>query len=62
MGSIHLAEINNMPYNLIIKAMAYGLFFRARDEEGHPFPADATFLESLSKDFESALVRYPVLF
>jgi mannitol-1-phosphate 5-dehydrogenase len=55
MGSIHLAEKNRMPYQLIIKAMSYGFFFRARDEEGNLFPADSTFHEALSEDFESAL-------
>jgi mannitol-1-phosphate 5-dehydrogenase len=57
MGSIHLAVINNMPYDLIIKAMSYGFFFRARDEEGNFFPADNVFLESLSTDFESTLIK-----
>jgi mannitol-1-phosphate 5-dehydrogenase len=61
MGAIHLAEIINKPYNIIIKAMAYGLFFRARDEEGNTFPADTVFLESLSKDFESALINILLL-
>jgi mannitol-1-phosphate 5-dehydrogenase len=57
MGAIHLAVIYNMPYHLIIKAMSYGFFFRARDEEGKLFPADVTFLDSLSEDFESALIN-----
>jgi len=61
MGSIHLAEKRNMPYHLIIKAMSYGFFFRARDEEGKLFPADVTFLESLSEDFESALINMLLL-
>ena len=55
-GSIHLALSNNSPADLIIKAMSYGLFFRATDEEGNLFPADSSFLESLSKGFESAFV------
>jgi hypothetical protein len=57
MGSIHLAEKNNMPYQLIIKAMSYGFFFRAGDEEGNFFPADSTFHEAISENFESALIN-----
>jgi len=57
MGSIHLALKTNMPYDLILKAMSYGLFFRAGDEEGKLFPNDIIFLEGLEKDFESALIK-----
>jgi mannitol-1-phosphate 5-dehydrogenase len=56
MGSIHLALSNNMPCDLIIKAMSYGLFFRATDEEGILFPADISFLDALGRDFESAFI------
>ena len=61
MGSIHLAETYKMPYNLIINAMTYGFFFSARDEEGKPLPADIDFLESLSEDFEYALINILLL-
>ena len=37
--------------------MSYGLFFSARDEEGHLFPNDIIFLESLAKDAESTLIN-----
>jgi mannitol-1-phosphate 5-dehydrogenase len=57
MGSIHLAEKNNMPYQLIIKAMSYGFFFRAGDEEGNFIPADSNFHEAVSENFESALIN-----
>jgi len=57
MGSIHLALNNDMPYDLIIKAMSYGFFFRAHDEEGNFFPADRAFHEALSADFESTLIE-----
>jgi mannitol-1-phosphate 5-dehydrogenase len=57
MGSIHLAEKNNMPYDLIIKAMSYGFFFRARDEEGNFFASDNVFFEALAEDFESTLIN-----
>jgi mannitol-1-phosphate 5-dehydrogenase len=56
MGSIHLGETAGMPYGLIIKAMSYGFFFRATDEEGNYFPADKNFNTTLSNDFESALI------
>ncbi len=57
MGSIHLATRFMMPYDLIIKAMTYGLFFRATDEEKNPFPPDSSFLNAVSKDFESAFIN-----
>ena len=50
-----------MPYGLIIKAMSYGFFFRARDEEGNFFPADNAFHEALSADFESTLIKILLL-
>ncbi|MEI7501291.1 MAG: mannitol-1-phosphate 5-dehydrogenase [Bacteroidota bacterium] len=37
MGVIHLATRLGMSYNLILKAMSYGLFFRAKYEEGNMF-------------------------
>ncbi len=55
MGSIHMAIQLNMPYNLIIKAMSFGLRFKARDEEGKLFPSDISFLEALPTNFESTL-------
>lgn len=55
MGSIHLAMQYRKPYDLILRAMSYGLKFRATDEAGHCFPADTSFLESLASDFESTL-------
>jgi mannitol-1-phosphate 5-dehydrogenase len=57
MGAIHLALHYNMPYDLILKAMSFGLFFKARDEMGNFFPADVTFLHSLSENLESTLVN-----
>ena len=56
MGSIHMGETSHMPYNLIIRAMSYGFFFRARDEEGNYFPPDENILNTLSKNFESTLI------
>jgi mannitol-1-phosphate 5-dehydrogenase len=57
MGAIHLAIANGMPYDRIVRAMSYGFFFRSRDEEGNPFPADKMFLEQVEKDFGSALTN-----
>jgi mannitol-1-phosphate 5-dehydrogenase len=57
MGSIHLAIQFNVSYNLIMNAMSFGFLFRARDEEGNFFPSDKAFLEALSEDFESSLIR-----
>ena len=61
MGSIHLAVKNDMPYDLIIKAMSYGFFFMAHDEEGNFLPADNAFHEALSADFESTLIKILLL-
>lgn len=57
MGSIHLGESNHMSYNLIIKAMSYGFFFRARDEEGNYFPPDENFHRAIAENFESTLIN-----
>jgi mannitol-1-phosphate 5-dehydrogenase len=57
MGSIHLAMQYNMPYDKILDAMAYGLFFKAKDEEGIYFPSDIKFLNALSIDFEMTMIR-----
>lgn len=61
MGSIHLAMQYRMPYDLILKAMSYGLCFKAKDEKGNLFPPDIAFLEALSKEFESTLIKDLVL-
>ena len=57
MGSIHLAMQNNMPYDSILKAMSFGLYFRAKDEAGFFFSSDVRFLEALSKEFEQTLIK-----
>ena len=57
MGAIRLAIEKEMPYNLILKAMSYGLFFRAVDEEGKATLSDLTFLENLEVDFEGAIAK-----
>jgi len=55
MGAIHLAMQYMKPYDLILKAMSYGLSFRAKDETGNFFPSDTNFLNSLARNFESTL-------
>jgi mannitol-1-phosphate 5-dehydrogenase len=57
MGVIHLAMGFGMPYDLIVEAMSYGLFFGAKDEAGNGFPQDIAFLELLEKDFELCLTK-----
>lgn len=57
MGSINLAIQYGKPYDMILKAMSYGLCFRAMDEAGNNFPSDIAFLRSIEKDFELTLVK-----
>jgi mannitol-1-phosphate 5-dehydrogenase len=56
LGAVHLAETARMPYDGILKAMSYGFFFHAGDEEGKMFPPDTAFHEALAGDFDKALV------
>jgi mannitol-1-phosphate 5-dehydrogenase len=58
MGAIRLAIRHGMPYNIILKAMSYGFFFKAKDENGTYYKSDIEFLEAVSKDFRKALVKY----
>ncbi len=60
-GAIHLAIHLGTSYDKILKAMSYGLCFRAKDEEGNLLPSDNAFLEALSKEFESTLIKDLVL-
>ncbi len=55
MGAIHLAMQFGKPYDLILLAMSYGLFFNAKDETGNSIPSDIGFLNSVRTDFESTL-------
>jgi mannitol-1-phosphate 5-dehydrogenase len=55
MDAIHLAMSCSMPYDRIVKAMSFGFNFRAADESGNRFPADARFLDAVEKDFYSAI-------
>lgn len=57
-GAIHLANHVGMTYDKILKAMSYGFYFRAKDEEGNIFKPDFAFMESLAKEFEMTLIKY----
>jgi mannitol-1-phosphate 5-dehydrogenase len=57
MGSIHLGMHYKMPYDLILKAMSFGLYFKAKDKDGTGFTSDIKFLKSLEKNFESSLTE-----
>ena len=57
MGSIHLGMQYRMSYDLILKAMSFGLSFKAKDEGVTGFLSDSTFLKSLEKNFKSNLTE-----
>ncbi len=57
MGAIRLAMEKKMPCDLILKAMSYGFFFRAKGEEGKEMLADTNFLARLNANFETTLVK-----
>jgi mannitol-1-phosphate 5-dehydrogenase len=44
-GVIHQALDLDMPYSNILKALVYGMHFRARDEKGELYPRDQRFSE-----------------
>lgn len=58
MGIIRLAKKQGMPYDLILKAMSFGLYFRVKDEAGKHFPSDITFLNSLEVNTETTLTEW----
>ena len=53
MGAISLAVEYGMPYNLIVKATAYGFRFKAEDERGLMFQDDIKFHDTAEKDLNS---------
>ncbi len=57
MGAIHRAVENSMPYDLILQAMSYGFFFRAKDEYGKPNPEDDKLLNHLAADFDNTMLN-----
>jgi mannitol-1-phosphate 5-dehydrogenase len=57
MGAIRLADIFNLPYEKILKAMSYGFVFKAKDDDGNFYPSDLEFLNTLAKNFETAFIN-----
>lgn len=57
MGAIHLARRTGMPHDQIIKAMAYGFFFHAKNEQGQTMKNDMELLDALSTDFKLTLTK-----
>jgi mannitol-1-phosphate 5-dehydrogenase len=57
MGAIRMAKAYGKPFDLILKAMSFGFFFKAKDEGGRGNPSDTRLLEQLATDFEGTLVR-----
>lgn len=57
MGAIHLAQEHGKPFDLIVRAMSFGLCFRAKDEEGKFYPDDLALRDALGTDFESTLIN-----
>ncbi|MCX6220255.1 MAG: mannitol-1-phosphate 5-dehydrogenase [Bacteroidia bacterium] len=61
MGVIRLAIGKKLPYDLILRALSYGFFFQATNEEGQMTESDRIFLKKLSVDFEDALTSFLLL-
>jgi mannitol-1-phosphate 5-dehydrogenase len=57
MGAVHKAVENDMPFDLILRAMSYGFFFRAKDENGISNPGDVEFLNRLAADFDGTALN-----
>ena len=57
MGAIHLAIRYNMPYDRIVKAMSFGLFFHAEDETGNRYQPDIDFQNLIEKSFKTTLIN-----
>lgn len=55
MGAIRMADEIGMPYDLLVRAMSYGFFFRATDEDSRPNPGDTRLLKLLEMDFDRTL-------
>jgi len=56
-GVIHLADHCGTASDKILKAMSYGLCFRATDENNRQFPPDTAFLQFLETEPETALIK-----
>jgi mannitol-1-phosphate 5-dehydrogenase len=56
-GAVYLAIQQKMSFDLILKAMSYGFFFDAKNEEGDRYPNDEDFLKAVRSDFKAALIN-----
>ena len=54
-GAIHLAREFKLPYDLILKALIYGCYFKATDQNGMMFPPDIAFKKFLSSGIDNVL-------
>jgi len=53
--AIHLARESKLPYDLILKALIYGCYFKATDQNGMMFPPDIAFKKILSSGIDNVL-------
>jgi hypothetical protein len=58
MGAVNLARQKGLPFDLILKAMSFGFFFDAKNEEGELYANDEEFLKAVRSDFKAALINY----
>ncbi|MCX6221547.1 MAG: mannitol-1-phosphate 5-dehydrogenase [Bacteroidia bacterium] len=54
-GAIHLAREFKLPCDLILKALIYGCYFKATDQNGMMFPPDIAFIKLLSSGIDNVL-------
>jgi mannitol-1-phosphate 5-dehydrogenase len=57
-GIIKMAKKKALPYHLILEAMAFGFFFKTKNEQGEQTETDKLFLNSLHQEFEQTLASY----
>lgn len=56
-GAVNLARKERMPFDLILKAMSYGFFFDAKNEEGKPYQHDEEILKAIRSDFKATVIN-----
>ncbi len=57
LGAVSMAKETGTEYSKILKAYAYGLFFKACDENSHRFFPDEEFTEKLDEDFDGTIQK-----
>jgi len=55
LGAVAMAKESGLPYQKILTAYVYGLFFKAIDENGDRFSLDINFSKKLENDFEKTI-------